>query len=264
MAGTDRFRHMNRSTIRYSTLAAVGGFLALAAAAVGAAAGPLYRLELLALRDAFDLLRWAAYGGLAAAALSFVGMIRARPGSGRRGFVVALVGLCLGIATFWLPWSQQQQARRVPAIHDITTDPANPPELRAAAGLRAAGANSLEYDGPALARQQRGAYPDIRPADYAAPPTRVFEAALAAARGMGWRIVESDPGAGRIEAVATTFWFGFRDDVVVRVTDRAGGARVDVRSASRVGVSDVGKNAARIRAYLEALDERLPRGDPAA
>jgi len=70
---------------------------------------------------------------------------------------------------------------------------------------------------------------------------------------MGGELVASDPVAGRIEATDTTFWFGFKDDIVVRVAPAPGGSRVDVRSTSRVGLSDVGTNAARIRKYLRAL-----------
>lgn len=248
---------MNRSSRRYSTLAVFGCFLALAAAGAGAAAGLLYRWELLALGDAFELLRWAAYGGLGAAAVSLIGLIRSRPGAPRRGFLIAVAGLCLGIAVFWLPYSQQQTAGRVPPIHDISTDTQNPPEFRAVVPLRPEGANSLAYGGEALARQQRDAYPDIRPATFEAPPEEVFDAALAVAREMGWTIVDDDAGNGRIEAVATTFWFGFQDDVVVRVASVPQGSRVDLRSVSRVGGSDVGKNAARIRAFLDALNARL-------
>lgn len=248
---------MSRATAHYSTLAVIGCFAAGAAGAAAASAGLLYRWEVLPLRDAFDLLQWAAYGGIGAAALSFIGLIRSRPGSRRRGFVVALAGLCLGIAAFWIPYSQQQAARELPAIHDITTDTENPPGFQAVVDRRPAGANSLSYGGPAVAEQQRRAYPDIRPATFEAPAGRVFEEALAAARDMGWTIVASDAGGGRIEAVATTFWFGFKDDVVVRVADAGPGARVDVRSVSRVGVGDAGANAARIRAFLAALNDRV-------
>jgi uncharacterized protein (DUF1499 family) len=70
---------------------------------------------------------------------------------------------------------------------------------------------------------------------------------------MGWDLVASDPAGLRIEATDTTFWFGFKDDVVIRVTPQPNGSRVDVRSLSRVGVGDIGANAARIRKYLAAL-----------
>jgi uncharacterized protein (DUF1499 family) len=248
---------MKRSRSRYSTLAVLGCFLALAAAVAGASAGLLYRWEFLPLRDAFDLLRWAAWGGLGAAVVCLAGAIRAFPGTSRRGFLLAVAGLCVGVATFWIPYSQQQAARGLPAIHDITTDTENPPGFQAVVDLRPRGANSLSYGGESVARRQREAYPDIRPATFDVAPDRVFEAALAVARDMGWHIVHSDAADGRIEAVATTRWFGFEDDVVVRVTTTPDGARVDLRSVSRVGVGDAGANAARIREYLGALRERL-------
>ena len=70
---------------------------------------------------------------------------------------------------------------------------------------------------------------------------------------MGWQIVDANAREGRIEATATTFWFGFKDDVVVRIVPAPGGSRVDVRSVSRVGVSDVGANAKRVRDFLQKL-----------
>lgn len=81
-----------------------------------------------------------------------------------------------------------------------------------------------------------------------------FEQALAVARKMGWEIVAADPAAGRIEAIATTFWYGFKDDVVVRINEDNEGSVIDVRSKSRVGRGDLGANASRIRAYLEVLN----------
>lgn len=87
----------------------------------------------------------------------------------------------------------------------------------------------------------------------AGPPESAFSKALAAAEAMGWEIVKSDPNTRQIEAVATTFWFGFKDDVLVRVIPAGSGSRVDARSKSRVGRSDAGTNARRIRAYFERL-----------
>jgi uncharacterized protein (DUF1499 family) len=100
---------------------------------------------------------------------------------------------------------------------------------------------------------QRAAYPDIAPLELALPAAAAFERSLAAARAMGWEIVEADAAAGRIAAVDTTFWFGFKDDVTVRVSPAAAGSRIDVRSTSRVGRGDAGTNARRIRAFLERL-----------
>ena len=112
----------------------------------------------------------------------------------------------------------------------------------------------LSYGGPQVAEQQRKAYPDIQPAVLAAGPEAAFARALAAAQAMGWDIVDAQPKEGRIEATATTFWFGFKDDVVVRITPLVAGSRIDVRSKSRVGRGDTGTNAQRVRAYLKRLN----------
>ena len=101
--------------------------------------------------------------------------------------------------------------------------------------------------------QQRNAYPDLQPVMLKVAPAQAFERALATVGEMGWDLVGSDAAAGRIEATDTTFWFGFKDDVVIRVRPADGGSRVDVRSLSRVGVGDAGTNAKRIRAFRDAL-----------
>ena len=108
-----------------------------------------------------------------------------------------------------------------------------------------------------MAAQQREAYPDIVPADYPVDTQAAFEAAVAAARDLGWTVVAMDEAGGRIEAIDRTFWFGFADDVVIRIRPTDAGSRIDVRSVSRVGVSDVGANAARIRDFLAQLDEKF-------
>ncbi len=141
----------------------------------------------------------------------------------------------------------------MPRIHDITTDTAHPPEFVATLPLRAGAPNPPGYDGKEVAELQRKAYPDIRPLELPVPPQQAFSKALAAAEAMGWEIVAQDPAAGRIEAVATTLWFDFKDDVVIRVAEAGRGSRIDIRSKSRVGRSDIGTNARRIRAYLERL-----------
>ena len=110
-------------------------------------------------------------------------------------------------------------------------------------------------------RSSAQAYPDIAPADYPISPEAAFEAALAAARDQDWDIVAAEQAAGRIEATDRTFWFGFVDDIVIRVRPTDVGSRVDVRSVSRVGVSDVGANAARIRAYLADLADQIGAPD---
>lgn len=236
---------------------ALGGFLlALIAGLALFLAGTGSRLGWWEFRSGFTVLTWAAYGGLAAAALSLGGMVVARPGGARRGFLLALIGLIGGLVIAWIPWQWGQTAKRLPMIHDISTDTDTPPVFVAVLPLRAGAPNSADYGGPEIAAQQRAGYPDLKPLVLQEPPSQAFTRALAAAREMGWEIVASEPNEGRIEATATTFWFGFKDDVVVRVTPSNGGSRIDVRSVSRVGRSDVGANAKRISAYLE----RIARG----
>jgi uncharacterized protein (DUF1499 family) len=171
-----------------------------------------------------------------------------------------LVGLGVGLIVAGLPWQWWQKAQRVPPIHDITTDTETPPVFVAILPLRADAPNTADYGGPEVAAQQRAGYPHLGPLILQASPQQAFKRALAAARDMGWEIVAAEPSDGRIEATATTFWFGFKDDVVVRVSLTDRGSRIDVRSVSRVGRSDVGANAERIEAYLAriAQSESLP------
>jgi uncharacterized protein (DUF1499 family) len=123
----------------------------------------------------------------------------------------------------------------------------------AIAPLRADAPNPVTYEGEEIAQQQREGYPDIRPVLLELPADRAFQRALDAAEAQGWEIVDADPADGRIEATDRTFWFGFYDDVVIRLTPVDGRTVVDIRSKSRVGGSDVGANARRIRGYMVDL-----------
>ncbi len=243
-----------RTTVRsLSRLAVIAFSLALLLALVALMAGLGSRFGLWHFRTGFTMLRWAGYGALAVAILSLVGAVVARPRGPRRGFALAVAGLILALGTAGVLWQWQRVARSVPPIHDITTDTQNPPEFVAIRPLRADAPNPPEYPGEEVASQQRQAYPDIRPLILPVPPAQAYEQALEAARRMGWEIVDADPRAGRIEATAQTFWFGFKDDVVVRITPAPEGSRIDVRSKSRVGRGDTGTNARRIRSYLERV-----------
>ncbi len=206
------------------------------------------RFGLWAFPVGFRVLKWAAYLGLAAAIVSLVGLVvpKLRAGQGAR----LAVSLALGLGVAAVPGYWIATASKLPPIHDITTDLDDPPVFIAVLPARGPDSNPVEYGGAAVADAQRAAYPDIQPLVLGLPPADAFALALRAAHAMGWEVVAQDPAAGRIEATATTLWFGFRDDVVVRVTPADGGSRIDVRSLSRVGVGDVGANAKRIRAYL--------------
>ena len=140
-----------------------------------------------------------------------------------------------------------------PPIHDITTDTSDPPLFVDVLPLRAGAKNTAAYGGSRVAALQLAAYPDITPVDLAIAPAAAFAKALATANAMGWALVAADPAAGRIEATATTRVFRFKDDVVVRIRPHTGGSRVDVRSVSRFGGGDLGKNASRIREFIGRL-----------
>ncbi len=216
-------------------------------------AGTGTRLGLWQFRTGFTILKYgAACGGLAgvtAAAAIFIYLRQRR----LLGTILALSALTAGIIAVALPLSWKSIARKVPPIHDISTDTSNPPLFSAILPLRQGAPNQAGYGGPAIAAKQQAAYPDIKPLVLGMPPGEAFPRAEATARAMGWQIIASDAGQGRIEATATTFWFGFVDDVVIRLTPAGERTIIDIRSVSRVGISDVGTNAKRIRTFLQKL-----------
>jgi uncharacterized protein (DUF1499 family) len=232
-------------------LARASCLLGLAAALAVGAAGPLYRFERIDLDIAQQILR---YGGLAAIGAALLGLataIAARPGEGRRGFVAGALGIMLGLAGAWLPMQWLYLSRTLPPIHDISTDTIDPPVFVAVAKLHPD--RQLAYEGRRIADLQRQGYSDIAPVLLAVPASEAIARAEKAAAAMGWHIVEVAPREGRIEAVARTLWFGFEDDVVIRVRATAAGSRIDMRSRSRVGVSDLGANAERIRRFAKRV-----------
>jgi len=229
------------------------GAFVLAVLSVGGAvaAGLGTRWGLWHFRTGFTILAWAAYGGLAAAVLGLVVLVLDR--SSWKTVILALSIIVLGSVVVGIPWHLKQRAQEVPPIHDISTNTDNPPAFVAILPLREDALNPAQYGGPEVAAQQKKAYPDLRPLLLNAPLKEAFIKALDAGRAMGWQIVDSNLEQGRIEATDTTLWFGFKDDIVVRVTPDEQGTRIDVRSVSRVGKSDLGTNACRIQAYLRRI-----------
>ena len=142
-------------------------------------------------------------------------------------------------------------AFKAPLIHDIATDTDNPPEFETARALRRADENSLEYAGEGLAAMQKKAFPDLMPVFSDLDADAAFDRSLAAAEKLGWTISEENRGDGRIEAYEVSVIFGFVDDVAIRITEMENGNRIDLRSASRVGLGDLGMNADRIRKFTK-------------
>ncbi len=220
----------------------------------------LVAMALLVLGPLLARLRWVpplggfvpfALGGLLALLVTIIAAIRAMRGRGfGRGGVLAAA-----VAALVFVWSAVGRGGS-PMINDFTTDPADPPAFKQAAAEPANAGRDLSY--PAgFAEQQRACCADLAPVELAVPPGAAFAQVAAVATTMpAWRVTRTDAAAGELEAVATSAVFGFQDDIVIRVRPAAGGSRVDMRSKSRDGRGDQGVNAARIRAFRDALAAR--------
>jgi hypothetical protein len=203
-------------------------------------------------------------GYMAAVLLMVVAMVAGIAGlgmtSGSAGSASAALtwlAVIVAVAMTWNNFNWFQKARAAPPIHDITTDTVNPPEFVDVLPLRADAPNPPEYGGEEISTKQREAYPDLVTIESSASAADAYEAALLTVESLGWDLAGSDAGSGRVEATDTTFWFGFKDDVVVRIRGAGSGSRIDVRSKSRVGLGDVGTNAARIRTFRETLLDQI-------
>jgi uncharacterized protein (DUF1499 family) len=227
--------------------------LALAAGAI-LALGPLgtkaglwaFPLGLMALAAALGL---AAIGVVVGVVALIVANKRHVPAS-RRPIYLAMI---INVVIIVLMGGQFSTAQSVPPIHNISTDVADPPQFVAVVALRGEGSNPLELEAETIALQAEH-YPAIKPLQSDASVTETFAKAVAVVQAMGMELVSADEAAGLVEATATTFWFGFKDDVAIRVRQAGEGSLVDVRSVSRVGLSDLGTNARRIGEILERLE----------
>jgi uncharacterized protein (DUF1499 family) len=190
-----------------------------------------------------------AVGGIMALVVALVSIVQAS--RGRRLTAGGAAAMAVGVVFVILA----TRGSGHPRINDFTTDLADPPAFRHAATLPPNAGRDLGYP-PDFAPVQTACCPDLRAAHLAVPPVEAFARARRTAGTMPrWQITAEDPAAGTIEAVVTSGLFGFQDDVVIRVRpDGARASRVDVRSKSRDGQGDLGANAARIHAYVAALE----------
>jgi len=241
-----------------NALSLLGLVVAVGCALAALGAGLGYRFEWWHYRAGIATLAnvfWVAASTAAICAVAVV--LAARLANARRALVMGLVGLAIASATAWVPYDLRMTASALPPIHDITTDLVDPPKFVRIATLRRSDDHPVAYDGPKVAEQQQKAYPDLAPLVLKAPRDKVLAAAQAALASMGLELVEVDAEQGRIEATATSLLFGFKDDVVVRISDDMGAMKVDVRSKSRVGRNDLGMNAKRIRVFQSKLKAAL-------
>jgi uncharacterized protein (DUF1499 family) len=228
--------------------------LAVFAGLAAVLAGPGSRIGLWYFRTGFEILHGALYASIVAVVGAIAVLILSRQEK-LKCLMMVLPGAVIGLVVIVVLVNVWLTSRNAPAIHDISTDIVNPPQFVQILPLRKGATNAAQYGGPEVAIKQLQAYPDIKPLVLPVPSDQAFDRALAAARSMGWKIVYANKADGRIEATATTFWFGFTDDIVVRVTPVDHRSIIDVRSVSRVGRGDAGTNARRIMTFLKRMQQ---------
>jgi uncharacterized protein (DUF1499 family) len=236
--------------LRVATVAVLA--VAAIAALLVAAAGYGYRWGWWDLRTGFAMLPYGAYIGGGAAALALMLGVLSLALRRPRLAILGALAILVGVGALALPLNFRMRTTNMPAIHDITTDFANPPNFVALKSMRESTPNGATYGGSIVADQQRAGYPDIAPVVLKISPAQAMDKVQQVARDMGWQVASTD--IDRLEATATTPWFGFKDDIVIQVTPQDDGAsRIDIRSVSRIGKSDLGTNARRVREIIERL-----------
>mgnify|MGYP001362446774 CR=1 FL=1 len=181
--------------------------------------------------------------------------------TGAIGLVRANIGALLALAILAVPLWQVTKAFSLPPINDVSTDPVEVPAFsRSRAALAARGGYVPDLPGEATRHAQQKAYADLEPVILDMAPDEAFDLVLEVAGDLKWQVIEKSApsgrsGTGRIEAMARTVLMRFVDDITIRIRPHANGTRVDIRSASRIGQHDLGANAARIRAFAEALQD---------
>lgn len=244
-------------------LTRVGLWMIGAGLVLAVLSGPFNRLQVVGFAPALLMLAVGSLVLVVGALLAIVGFITAtrRRLVVARGPTVLAIVVALAVTGYLLTWLVQ--ARASAPIHEVSTDLESPPEFVAVRELRAGepGVNPSEYvariqgrsgtiDVPAM---QRRHYPDLQPLELPLSRAEAMVRSRRAAEALGWKIVAYVPAEGRLEATDSTAFFGFKDDIVVRVRSTETGSRIDVRSKSRVGLGDLGKNAARVRSFLERV-----------
>ncbi|MFH0302583.1 DUF1499 domain-containing protein [Bradyrhizobium sp. 31Argb] len=212
------------------------------------------------------------FGALACAGLSILlgfAAFAAIWQNGSRGMGRILLAFLINALVLAYPAYLAVQYRRLPPIHDITTDPIDPPRFEALSRLRTSDdTNSAVYAGLYSADQQRRAYPDIETVELEVPVDRAYTVTLQLVNRRKWLVIDERPPTpprriGRIEAVARTPIMGFREDVAIRIMPDGEDSRVDIRSASRYFEADLGSNAARVSKLIEDINTAVDNAKPA-
>ncbi|MDR9415999.1 MAG: DUF1499 domain-containing protein [Gracilimonas sp.] len=203
----------------------------------------------------FSMIPWGTAGAVIGGIVAAVGFFKS-PDRNQNQTVVGLIAVGLAsLALLNIGYWYSEIQKGYPPIHDISTDLVNPPEFRAIAPLREEAPNPVEYAGAETAEAQREFYTDLSPITVSLSYEEAYERALEAARDMPWILVGESKNEGRIEAYEKLAWYGFIDDVVIRVDTTETGSRIDIRSKSRIGRGDLGVNAKRIKSYIAEFQD---------
>ena len=245
--------HLQRKAINRRRIMYIGFILALLCAVAAVGSGLGYRLGLWHFRTGFEILKWSFFVSGATLLMLLACMFFVQTKT-RADSMIGITGIIICLVLVYVPYSWKKTLDAYPYIHDISTDTLNPPDFVIVDQLRAADDHSIEYDGLEVAELQVKAYPDIKTLVIDGDIEKHLQSAENVLNDMNLDIVSVDIESGRIEAVATSFLFGFKDDMVIRMTETdTAQVAVDVRSQSRVGKSDLGQNAKRIRRFMEGL-----------
>lgn len=235
-------------------IATSGFIIAVISALISLVAGLGTRFNWFFFRIGLEMMGIATIVGLVAIAISIIAIVAFFFTPLNKGIYLSILGLIISIPVAVIPLYMRYEIK-VPPIHDITTDITNPPAFVSILPLRKDAYNKPEYGGPDIAAQQTKAYPDIKTLTLNMSANKAFSKALNIAKNMDWEIVAVEPREWRIEATATTFWMGYKDDIVIRIKAHDKMSSLDIRSVARVGKSDFGKNAKRIRIFLREMQK---------
>ncbi len=252
--------------MRFAPVAARLGLVALFLAVL-IAAGAILSVRLGGAGFATGLEVMTAPVALAAIAfvLSLVWLVSALKHNRGEAKRVGLIGFFGSILLLYVPLHTVYRGYMAPPVQDVTTDPEDPPAFVALAG-RATGADGAPFNAKAMIHY-RGEYNTVsymlheyyseltKPLALLMPPAKMFWRCFEAAKRMGWQIVAYNEKEGRIEATATSFWFGRVSDIVIRVRPAGSlGARFDMRARSETGTRDFGRNLELMKDYRAALN----------
>jgi len=241
-------------------IAAAAAVSALLAIACGLIPGPLHRIGLLTIESAVGLTLFAAIPGLLALVAGALTLLMFREETVGKRRIQAVLSLAVGLVVCGVFVAWVTKASSLPPIHDISTDTQDPPAFEAPLDYRKAAVNPPAYPGEKTADAQHSAYPDVATLYSSVSCEGVLAAAKTVAEQLGWQIVASSEGDGsecRLEAIARTGWFGLYDDIVMRGRDNGYETAIDTRAKARIGVSDLGRNAATIVEFNRRLQAEL-------